>query len=120
MADRARLQALEEPDRPQRTARRRRTLRQTLRPGPSLDHPSARAARRRTRGLSPLGRGPAPGRLTRPETWRLLRQLVASLLQAIMPEPTFARLRNHLAALYRHLREPPRKKRAYQSMVPIC
>src|SRR5208337_3329744 len=39
----------------------------------------------------------------RPETWRLLRQLVASLLQAIMPEPTFACLRNRLAALYRHL-----------------
>ena len=95
-------------------------FRQTLRPGPSLDHPSARAARRRTRGLSPLGRELAPGRLTRPETWRLLRQLVASLLQAIMPEPTFACLRNRLAALYRHLREPPRKKRMYQSMVPIC
>src|SRR5208283_4653293 len=120
MADRARLQALEESDRPEGTARRRRTLRQTLRPGPSLNHPSARAAHRRTRGLSPLGREPAPGRLTRPETWRLLRQLVASLLQAIMPEPTFACLQNRLAALYRHLREPPRKQRMYQGMVPIC
>jgi hypothetical protein len=44
MADRARLHALEKPDRPQRTAGRRRTLRQALSAGPSLDHPSARAA----------------------------------------------------------------------------
>ena len=58
--------------------------------------------------------------MTRPETWRLLRQLVASLLQAIMPEPTFACLLDRLPALYRHLREPPRKKRTYQSMVAIC
>jgi hypothetical protein len=37
-----------------------------------------------------------------------------------MPEPTVACLRDRLAALYRHLREPPRKKRMYQCMVPIC
>ena len=42
--------------------------------------------------------GLALGRLTRPETWRLLRQLVASLLQAIMPEPTLACLRRCLEA----------------------
>src|SRR5271165_5355285 len=57
MADRAWLQPLEKPDRPQRTARRRRMLCQARSAGPSLDHPSAPAARRRTRGLSPLGRG---------------------------------------------------------------
>ena len=102
------------------TARRRRTLRQNLSAGPSLDHPSARAAHRRTRGLSPLGRGLGPGRLTRPDAWRLLRQLVASLLQAIMPEPTLACLRGCLVALRRHLREPPRRKGAYQRMVPLC
>ena len=49
MAHRTRLQALEEPDRPQGSARLRRALRQTLRPGPSLDHSFARAAHRRTR-----------------------------------------------------------------------
>ena len=114
------LVTLEEPDRPQGSARLRRALRQTLRPGPSLDHSFARAAHRRTRGLSPLGRAPGPRRLTRPETWRLLRQLVASLLQAIMPEPTLACLRRRLAALWRHLREPPRRKRTYQCMVPLC
>ena len=69
--------------------------------GPSFDHPSARAARRRTRGLSPLGRGLGPSRLTRPETWRLMRQLVASLLHAIMPEPTLACLQRCRAALRR-------------------
>ena len=70
--------------------------------------------------VSPLGRRLGSRRLTRPETWRLLRQLVASLLQSIMPQPTFACLQRCLEALRRHLREPPRRKRAYQCMVPIC
>jgi len=37
-----------------------------------------------------------------------------------MPEPTFAGLKDRLAALRRHLREPPRNKRIYQRMVAIC
>ena len=69
--------------------------------------------------LEPLGQGLDPGRLTRPAAWRLLRQLVASLIQAIRPEPTLALLRNAIAALRRHLREPPRRKRIYQCMVPL-
>ncbi|MGZ9089934.1 MAG: hypothetical protein ACXW3Q_14755 [Rhodoplanes sp.] len=115
LAHRTRLQATEEPDRPERTARRRPTLRQTACPGPSSDDPSARAARRRARGLSPLGQS----RLTRPGAWRLLQHLVASLLQAILPQPTFARLRRAKPALRRHLHEPPRQKRRYQTMIPL-
>ena len=62
-------------------------------------------------GDSPLGR-----RLTPPGRWRLLRQLVATLRQAIMPQPDLAALIQARLALRRHLCEPPRKKRAYQCM----
>jgi hypothetical protein len=47
-----------------------------------------------------------------------LQQLVASLLQAIIPQPTIRRLRRKKRALQRHLREPPRK-RHYQSMLAL-
>jgi hypothetical protein len=46
----------------------------------------------------------------------LLRQLVKTLLQAIMPQPAFADLQANILALRRHLHEPPRKKREYQRM----
>jgi len=114
MAHRTRLQAAEEPDRPARATRDRRTLRQTLCAGPPSDDPSARAAHRRTRGLSPLGQS----RLTRPGAWRLLHQLFATLLQAIFPQPTLAMLRRSKAALQRHLHEPPRR-RTYRSMLSL-
>src|SRR3569833_994363 len=104
MADRSRLQATEECDWPEGTSRNRRAVRQTPHPRSSLAFSAARAAHRRARGLSPLGRG----RLTRPAGWRLLRQLVASLLQAIITQPTIARLRRARPALWRHLHEPPR------------
>src|SRR6478735_5861106 len=105
MADRTRLQAAEEPDRLEGTSRNGRAVCQTPYPRSPADHSSARAACRRTRGLSPLGRS----RLTGPAAWRLLRQLIASLLQAIIPQPTIARLRRASLALQRHLREPPRR-----------
>ena len=96
------------------TAGQRRAFRQTLRPGSSLDDPVARTARRRVRGLSPLG----CRRLTRPAAWRLLRQLVATLRQAIIPEPTIACLQLCPTTLQRHLREPPRR-RSYQKLSRI-
>lgn len=65
--------------------------------------------------LSPLG----SRRLTRPGTWRLLQQLVASMLQAIIPQPTVACLRRAARSLRRHLREPPRRKRRYQTMIRL-
>jgi hypothetical protein len=40
-------------------------------------------------------------------------------MHAIMPQPTINHLRRALATLRRHLREPPRKKRRYQTMTPI-
>jgi len=46
----------------------------------------------------------------------MLQQLVASLLQAIIPQPTIDLLRRSSMALRRHLHEPPRKKRRYQTM----
>jgi hypothetical protein len=49
-----------------------------------------------------------------------MRQLVASLLEAIMPEPSFDLLRIAKAAIHRHLCEPPRKKRTYQRMFQLC
>jgi hypothetical protein len=49
-----------------------------------------------------------------------LRQLVASLVQAIMPELTFDLLRIAQTAIRRHLCEPPRRKRAYQRMFQLC
>jgi hypothetical protein len=67
---------------------------------------------RRARGLSPLGLR----RLTRPGLWRLLRQLVRSLLQAIMPQPDLADLFTAKPMLRRHLHEPPRKKREHQRL----
>jgi hypothetical protein len=45
-----------------------------------------------------------------------LRQLVHSLLQAIIPQPGFADLLAATPLLRRHLHEPPRKKREYQKM----
>jgi hypothetical protein len=57
--------------------------------------------------------------LTRPGTWRLLLQLVATLLKAIMPQPSLADLRRAKKKLRRHLHEPPRLKREYQKMVRL-
>ena len=51
-------------------------------------------------------------------TWRLLRQLFATLLQAIIPEPTFECLRRRAARLKRHLIEPPRR-RCYQELILV-
>ena len=73
-----------------------------------------RGAHRRTRGLSPPGR-----RLTRPGSWRLLRQLIATLLSAVIPQPTFACLRTRMAAMRRHLHEPTRRRK-YQCMIRLC
>src|SRR5947209_10843112 len=114
LANRARLQAPEKSERLERSTGHRRTLRQTLCAGSSPDHPPARTAHQRVRGLSPL----ACRRLTRPAVWRLLRQLVATLLQAIIPEPTIACLRRCAVMLQRHLREPPRQ-RSYQKMIRL-
>jgi hypothetical protein len=72
-------------------------------------HSFARAARERTRGLSPHARR----RLTRPGDWRVLKQLVAILIQAVIPQPDLARLRRCHAMLARNIYEPPRK-RCYQ------
>src|ERR1700739_1239141 len=114
MADRAWLQTPQKLGRPPRAAQLRRASRQALFFGSSPHDPSARTAHRRVRGLSPLG----SGRLTRPGGWRLLRQLIATLLQAIIPQPTLALLRRSRAALKRHLHEPPRR-RAYQTMFAL-
>jgi len=47
--------------------------------------------------------------------WRLLRSIVAALIDAIVPKPDVQAL--HAAAnIQRHLREPPRK-RAYQNPI---
>jgi hypothetical protein len=40
----------------------------------------------------------------------------ASLVQAILPEPSLDDLRQRWPMMTRHLREPPRKKRTYQAM----
>ena len=61
---------------------------------------------------------PGHRRLTRPGAWRLFRQLVATLLQAIIPQPTLACLRHSISSLRRHLHEPPRR-RTYQKMLRI-
>jgi hypothetical protein len=45
----------------------------------------------------------------------VLKQLVAILIQAIIPQPTLARLRRCHALLARNIYEPPRK-RSYQKM----
>jgi hypothetical protein len=45
----------------------------------------------------------------------MLKQLVAILIQAIIPQPTLARLRRCHAMLARNLYEPPRQ-RCYQKM----
>jgi len=47
----------------------------------------------------------------------LLRQLLKTLLQAIMPQPSFAALQANRLSLRRHLHEPPRKKRNDQRML---
>src|SRR5208337_4813365 len=82
VAHRTRLQTAEKPDRPEGAARCGRALRQALCACPSFGYSSARTADRRVRGLSPLG----TSRLTTPGAWRLLLQLTATLLQAIMPQ----------------------------------
>jgi hypothetical protein len=51
-------------------------------------------------------------------TWRLLRQLFATLLQAIIPQPTFAGLWRCAARLKRHLLEP-RRQRSYQELILV-
>jgi hypothetical protein len=45
----------------------------------------------------------------------MLKQLVATLIQAIIPQPTLARLRRCHAMLARNIYEPPRQ-RCYQKM----
>ncbi|MGQ0444904.1 MAG: hypothetical protein ACT4O2_07225, partial [Beijerinckiaceae bacterium] len=65
-------------------------------------------------GLSPLARR----RLTRPAIWRLLRQLAATLLQAIIPEPAITCLQRGATVPQRHLREPPRR-RSHQKMARL-
>jgi hypothetical protein len=45
----------------------------------------------------------------------MLKQLVATFLQAIIPEPTLACLRRCKDALARHIHEPPRRRK-YQNM----
>jgi hypothetical protein len=99
------VQAVEELNRPARAARHRRAFRQTLYPGTFADAAVAWAVDWRAGGLSPLGLS----RLTQPGIWRGLRQLVRSLLQAIMPQPSIAELQAKKPFLRRHLHEPPRK-----------
>ena len=65
--------------------------------------------------LSPLG----GSRLTRPGAWRLTKMVAAIFLQAIMPQPSLARLRQAKTELKRNLHEPPRKRRNYQRMVRL-
>ena len=63
----------------------------------------------------------SPARHTPPDApgaWRILRQLLATFLQAIIPEPTLAKLRRCKARLHRHMREPPRR-RLYQKMARV-
>jgi hypothetical protein len=45
----------------------------------------------------------------------VLKQLVAILIQAIIPQPTLARWRRCHALLTRNIHEPPRR-RIYQNM----
>src|SRR5271165_5069510 len=78
-------------------------------------HFIARTADRRVRGLSPLG----TSRPARPGAWRLLLQLTATLLQAIMPQPSLADWRRPKDKLRRHLHEPPRRRRKYQRMARL-
>jgi hypothetical protein len=49
----------------------------------------------------------------------MLRQLVTTLIVAIMPQPDLDRLQRCRLALRRHLHEPPRKKREYQRMTRL-
>lgn len=53
--------------------------------------------------------------MTPPGAWRVLRQLAATLRQAIAPQPTVADLYAAKNRLKRHFHEPPRS-RTYQSM----
>jgi hypothetical protein len=48
-----------------------------------------------------------------------MRQLIATLLQAILPQPTLDRLRAVRQTLRRHLHEPQRR-RPYQTMPQLC
>lgn len=68
--------------------------------------------------VSELDLPPSPeeSRLTTPGLWRITKQVVASLRQAIMPQSTIDALRAQADALKRHFHEPPRRKRRYQQM----
>jgi len=46
-------------------------------------------------------------------------QLAAILLDAIAPQPCLAELRKSWSYLRRHLNEPPRKRRNYQTMTKL-
>ncbi len=61
-----------------------------------------------------------PRRLTPPGAWRWLSAPTRrhASFQAIIPQPTLARLRQSKAALRRHLHEPPRR-RHYQTMTRL-
>jgi len=48
-----------------------------------------------------------------------LLQLAATLLQAIMPQPSLAGLRRAKDKLRRNLHEPPRRKREYQKIARL-
>jgi hypothetical protein len=49
----------------------------------------------------------------------MLRQLLATLLQAIAPQPGLEVLRRRWSAIRRNVHEPPRKKRHYQNMAMV-
>jgi len=48
-----------------------------------------------------------------------MRQLLATILQAILPQPTLDHLKRRRAVMRRHLHEPPRRRR-YQTMPKLC
>jgi hypothetical protein len=60
---------------------------------------------------------PCSPRLTRPGAGRMLEQLVAILIKAIIPQPMLARLRRCHAMLARNIYEQPRQ-RCYKKVKP--
>jgi hypothetical protein len=54
--------------------------------------------------------------VTRPTLWRATRLLVATVVYAVIPQPSLRTLRHAVPALRRNLRQPSRRKRKFQEL----
>src|SRR6516162_9024980 len=104
LAHRTRLQTMEEFDRFALAASQRSASGQTLAARTVADGLTCRTVGGRVRRLSLLSKG-------RATLWPAFRQVLATLIAAIVPQPTLDALSRRANAIRYRLREPPRRRK---------